>query len=289
MKSFTVLCSMFLIFATMEMASAEDIDFCGFSPGDSIEGLGTVHPLLNISSSNGEGRAIFDGESSYSAYGAPNGDDSRSNGCIECGFSDLSPSRRHDFVFTFADNVTVTSFFLRMLDYGDLNKGAATQHMVRMEAYNSCGVLVDFIERTHTSTPDSNPRSGSEGDLLFTGDACTAEVTQLGKYAFLLQGTDITLVKLIYSHNGTSRPQNIPSDPKIGFDHLNITFYQPPCDCTDSDGDGVPDAWDECLDTPQGSAVYSNGCSSRPGDFDGDGDVDGYDLAEFADVFGCPF
>ena len=33
-----------------------------------------------------------------------------------------------------------------------------------------------------------------------------------------------------------------------------------PCDCPDTDGDGVPDAWDECLDTPVGSCVYSNGC-----------------------------
>lgn len=34
----------------------------------------------------------------------------------------------------------------------------------------------------------------------------------------------------------------------------------PPCDCDDSDGDGVPDDWDQCPDTPLGSAVYSNGC-----------------------------
>jgi hypothetical protein len=32
------------------------------------------------------------------------------------------------------------------------------------------------------------------------------------------------------------------------------------CDCSDTDRDGVPDAWDECPNTPEGSCVYSNGC-----------------------------
>lgn len=35
---------------------------------------------------------------------------------------------------------------------------------------------------------------------------------------------------------------------------------QEPCNCPDTDGDGVPDAWDECPNTPEGSCVYSNGC-----------------------------
>ena len=40
------------------------------------------------------------------------------------------------------------------------------------------------------------------------------------------------------------------------------------CSCTDSDGDGVIDQWDECSDTKAGSAVYSNGCASIKGDMD---------------------
>jgi len=34
------------------------------------------------------------------------------------------------------------------------------------------------------------------------------------------------------------------------------------CECVDTDGDGVPDAWDNCPDTPLGSFVNSSGCSS---------------------------
>jgi hypothetical protein len=43
---------------------------------------------------------------------------------------------------------------------------------------------------------------------------------------------------------------------------------QSPCICPDEDKDGVPDAWDDCLDTPQGSVVNSLGCpvpSDLPG------------------------
>ncbi len=32
------------------------------------------------------------------------------------------------------------------------------------------------------------------------------------------------------------------------------------CECTDTDNDGVPDAWDDCADTPANSAVYNTGC-----------------------------
>ena len=33
-----------------------------------------------------------------------------------------------------------------------------------------------------------------------------------------------------------------------------------PCTCTDSDSDGVPDAWDQCSDTPAGSCTNKHGC-----------------------------
>ena len=36
-----------------------------------------------------------------------------------------------------------------------------------------------------------------------------------------------------------------------------------PCDCADTDGDGVPDAWDDCQDTPSGSLVDSKGCPGK--------------------------
>jgi OOP family OmpA-OmpF porin len=60
----------------------------------------------------------------------------------------------------------------------------------------------------------------------------------------------------------------------------------------DSDGDGVPDADDDCPNTPSGVAVDSRGCS---GDSDGDGVLDGLDHCPGTDlrargkvdIFGC--
>jgi len=49
------------------------------------------------------------------------------------------------------------------------------------------------------------------------------------------------------------------SDSEIAVLHAGLDMSSG-CSCPDSDGDGVPDAWDRCPGTPQGSAVTSNGC-----------------------------
>lgn len=60
----------------------------------------------------------------------------------------------------------------------------------------------------------------------------------------------------------------------LGDEVTDHVIYDPwnrsesPCICPDEDKDGVPDAWDDCPDTPQGSAVNSSGCpvpSDLPG------------------------
>ena len=51
-----------------------------------------------------------------------------------------------------------------------------------------------------------------------------------------------------------------------------LTSHEQPM--VDSDGDGVPDQFDRCPDTPKGATVDANGC---PKDTDGDGVFDGLD------------
>jgi OOP family OmpA-OmpF porin len=73
---------------------------------------------------------------------------------------------------------------------------------------------------------------------------------------------------------------------------LRIPLGEKPYDASrDSDGDGVPDARDECPNTPAGVQVYSNGC---PVDTDGDGVPDYLDKCPntprgmAVDANGCP-
>lgn len=61
----------------------------------------------------------------------------------------------------------------------------------------------------------------------------------------------------------------------------------------DSDGDNIPDAYDDCPNTPTGAFTDDSGC---PHDKDGDGVLDGLDdcpktprsAAGYVDIFGCP-
>lgn len=48
------------------------------------------------------------------------------------------------------------------------------------------------------------------------------------------------------------------SDAEIASLHAGVDPSG--CSCPDADGDGVPDAWDRCPNTPAGSAVTSDGC-----------------------------
>ena len=210
-------------------AHAVTIDFSSFSPGDSIEGLGTVHPLLNISTGNGGGVALFPGLTPAS-YGAPNNGGSILNGGISPngGFADLETARLHDFEFSLAPGVTLDAFSIRMVDYGDFNPAHATEHNVTFEALDAQSTIVDSATLFFTSAADTNPRSGSAGDLFLTGDAVTALAGQPGLFTFSVVGTGITTVRVRYTHNGSDRPFDAPSDTNIAFDSLDIDFAQVP-------------------------------------------------------------
>lgn len=208
-------------------AQAVLIDFSTLSPGDSVEGLGTVHPLLNISSSQGSGVALFENllPNTYTADNSSSTPVPNGNLSAGGGFGDIGADRLHDFVFTFAPGTTVTEFSLHMLDYGDLNPGGATQHTVILEAINRIGNIIDQSILSFTSDSAINPRSGSAGDLFFTGDAMTAAAGEPGNFLFSVSGAHIAMVRLLYIHNGELAGA---SDPNIAFDTLNVNFVPVP-------------------------------------------------------------
>jgi len=74
-------------------------------------------------------------------------------------------------------------------------------------------------------------------------------------------------------------------DPMGDYDGDGVPNAQDNCpmipnaDQDDADGDGVGDACDECPGTMPGAPVDAAGCTPPiPGDFDGDGDVDQSDF-----------
>jgi hypothetical protein len=193
--------------------------------GTSVEGLGTVHPYLNISTSDGSSIVITEG--AIWAYSAPNEFNLMWSGCIGNpgggvpvagygkGFADNK--RRHDYVFTFAPGTTVEEFSITMLDFGDDNPANQKYHEVALTAYNATDNVVDKDVLSYNSSTETNPRTSDFADLWYAGDACTARVDPPNKdpgvWTFKVTGANILKVKFEIVSG---------MDPYIGFD--NISF-----------------------------------------------------------------
>jgi len=211
------------LLAPTAQAAKINADFSGLTSGSSVEGLGTVHELLNISSSTGGAKAIFAGTGA-GAYGASS-DPVKANSNIRNGgigalggFADLDGKREHVFDFTFAEGVSVENFSLRMLDYGDFNKSRATNHSILLTALNSQKEVVDEFVFSYESSKALNPiglyKGGGRGDALMASEG------DPGLLTLSVSGADITAVQLKYQNNGNRA--NIAGDPNIGFDTLTF-------------------------------------------------------------------
>ena len=193
------------------------MDFNQLEPGESVEGLGTLHPGLNIVSS-GDAVAIREGVKPPGAYGAPSpianmGPSITNQGVGDFGgFVDIT--KIHDYQFFFAENRSVKYFTLNMLDFGDYNPMHATNHEVTLVAYNSQDQIVSTDQLSFTSDSAGNPTSGSAGNLQITGDAVSAVYGEPGNYIFEVSGSDIVRLDLLFSNNVQD---GAASDPKIGF------------------------------------------------------------------------
>ncbi|MCB8980456.1 MAG: hypothetical protein H6657_23845 [Ardenticatenaceae bacterium] len=172
-------------------------DFNQLAAGSSVEGLGTVHPDLNISST---GNAVSINENGEPfAYQAPNDAPFPNLGVSPfSGFFD--EQRLHQYSFSFSPGVSVNLFSIKMLDYGDRNEYFATEHEVSLIAYDANNSVVDIDTLAYTSDTSINPRTGSAGDLFFTGDAAT-QTGNPGNFNFVVNGSGITRLELEFSNN----------------------------------------------------------------------------------------
>jgi len=203
-----------------------------FQPGQSVEGSGALHPDMALTTTNGNTVALFDDETP-STYGAPNGNNSRPNGCLVDGFGDNSSqnSRLHDYVFEFENGKIVTDFSITMFDFGDYNPARAESHKIELVGYDAYGNVVATDTLEYTSSSATNPRTSNEfGDLYLTGDACDAEEGEAGLYNFNIANAEgIKTVKVLYHNDGTnSYGGDRPSDPNIAFGEVCFDIEDEP-------------------------------------------------------------
>ena len=228
----------------------------GLSPGASVEGLGRVHPYLDIHDVSGAGGAAryVVGDVLPEAYVAA-GNLRITNGCLGnpggfmatgssargAGFSShfgLPPvgARGENYDFTFG-GLAVTRFSIRMLDFGDFNPNQAASRRVVVTAYDAAGDVVDADVLAFTSGTAESP-----GTHQVTGDACTAQLGQPGNFIFTVQsvgGARITKVTL--------RTDEAGADPHVAFDDIELGLALVRIDikpggypnCINNDGRGI--------------------------------------------------
>ena len=241
-------------------AAPTQIDFTKLASGDSVEGLGKVNPLLDISTSLGSAVAIFAGKTvpvvtniyqangSYPGFGVgaavPQGDVGALGGIadLNAGGGASKGSGLDDFTFTFAPGYVANFFSITMLDEGDNDPHHASVGTVTWTAYDADGHVVDTDSITYTVDPTSFSGSSTDATVgTFQGktinpsnDAdASAPSGSLGNYTFTLTGNGIAKVAVSYSNNGSftgNGPVNTsqPLDPKLGYSGLAFNFVTVP-------------------------------------------------------------
>jgi hypothetical protein len=169
------------------------INFEAFPAGMSVEGLGAVHPSLNITSvpwafapscTAGTAAVIEEGNPvPFASYGTAG---SFPNGCLTGthGYGDEAGCVL-DYDFTFASGVSVTCFSFRMLDYGDLFPFGTGAHQVDVTAYDAGNNVVDTDQLLVFGPVQA-----------LAGDACDAGPNDSGNHLFTVTGPGIVKVTL---------------------------------------------------------------------------------------------
>ncbi|MEM1311652.1 MAG: PEP-CTERM sorting domain-containing protein [Cyanobacteria bacterium P01_H01_bin.153] len=193
-------------------------DFSQFESGQSIEGLGTVHELLNIDAISGDAVAIFEGgQKTDSTWSYQSNTGTRINGGLNLGgFSEVSTKkndRNNSFRFTFKEGFVASEFSLLMLDYGDYNAFGAGEHNVYLTAYNG----------EQQVSQDSLSGNGKAGG----GDATDySSNSPFGRTNLAVQGENITSVELTFDFMKGNNSYDKSFDPFLGFDSLSFTANQ---------------------------------------------------------------
>lgn len=213
--------------------------------GTEVEGLGTVHPLLNIGSSE-VARVVETGNATYWGYNTSAPSNSVNAG-LEGGkgISDNETSTTYnaieDWQFTFAPGISISDFSIQMFDYGDFfpfETAESMTHTVTLEAWDASETTLiasDVLTFTSTGTGSMYRTSGTTWsyggtDLHVAGDAYHDTSVNLtrdpddspGYWEFEVSGSGIEKIKIVFDGN-----QSI--DPGIAFDYIEFTIIEEKC------------------------------------------------------------
>jgi hypothetical protein len=236
--------------------------------GTSVVGLGTVHPMLDIQA-NGDA-VVIENLVAPKAYGAPS-PDNFGNTCLEDadgnrlslaeslseeksakGFGIPQSSGFFDWAydFSFAPGNTVSSFSIKVFDFGDYNPSLSTSHNVSLKAYDDQNNLISTDEISFTTSAQGNPTdSVPYGNLLYgAGDACDASFGEPG-YFELAVDSATGIYRLELRATG--------QDPKVGFDSINFS------PCTRTIGFWKNHTWPTCVDVGSSETICESDGSAK--------------------------
>ncbi|MGB2783495.1 MAG: hypothetical protein WBC45_06090 [Atribacterota bacterium] len=191
------------------------LNLTSFTAGQSVEGMDTVYTGLNIYTelitpvtNDGlkEAVVIVEGVTPR-AYGShPSEGSSIINGCLGNGKgiaiqrNTFPENDLYNFVFQFSEGMTVSSFSLNMLDFGDYNQFQTTSHSIALVAYDADGIELIRDTLSYNSDSGINPTTSTQfGNLQNSGDACRAiglGGNLPGNYTFNVNHSSINKVAL---------------------------------------------------------------------------------------------
>lgn len=247
------------------MANGQEvfIHFEDMEAGATVEGTGAVTPLLTIVSTTQKSKIVTTGKLNPAPpdvpvadfwkplFQAPNPASGAAyyNNCLEdanlnrvdlrasdvgtataTGFGDTDGT--HNYTITL--NVAISSFKIRMFDFGDFNINNAANHKVVATAYNVSGEVIDEDILEFSSDTVQNP----EPFYSESGDACTATFGQPGYYEFALSSSTEPIAKVTIVMDEVGR------DPRVAFDSIRI-YRSGEDGCTPGYWKNHTDAWPE--------------------------------------------
>jgi len=223
-------------------------DLGNLANGDCVEGLGTVHDLLDISDAIiGENLILIQEGTVPKAY---TGGVAGINECLDpinedghgFGIDVDDDTETENLKFTFDPDISVTSFSIRLVDYGDNFPylwNFDSTHTVRLVAYNRVNeptpeypdpprIPLDIDELTFTSTGLGETITTLNGvditdvSLSTAGDACFANTGEPGQWMFSVSAEEIVCVELQFINDSYDFPVSTDSD--VAFDDICFTY-----------------------------------------------------------------